>query len=276
MPLKTPEEIQEKLKEPFAADDLEWRLQRVFDEGRRGIAVPYVTNRAIQNRLDEVVGIQNWHNEFKPWHSNGKKEAQICGISIFFPDSGWITKWDGAEDSDIESIKGGLSDSMKRAAVQWGIGRVLYEMDTVFVNADPKSKTIPQSERPRLDALYLQMLDKLGLAVARQGLRPSIPTVGRSAPPTAKPSAPAPIPFPEPQWEFVVLDAKRQNGMTRETTQLRLQDPAGKQSIGFLRGYHPEILAGAKLYDVQKQQKQQDTVVYYVLDSFKLVGANAA
>ena len=56
----------------------------------------------------------------KPWHSNGKKEAQLCGIAIFFEGRGFITKWDGAEDSDIEAVKGGLSDSMKRAAVQWG------------------------------------------------------------------------------------------------------------------------------------------------------------
>ena len=86
----------------------------------RGMAVPYVTNRAIQNRLDEVCGPENWYNEFKPWHSNGKKDSQLCGIAIHFEGKGFITKWDGAEDSDIEPIKGGLSDSMKRAAYQWG------------------------------------------------------------------------------------------------------------------------------------------------------------
>mgnify|MGYP002508284444 CR=1 FL=1 len=34
-----------------------------------------------------------------------------------------------------EPIKGGLSDSMKRAAVQWGIGRVLYNMEPVLVSS---------------------------------------------------------------------------------------------------------------------------------------------
>ena len=82
--------------------------------------MPYVTNRAIQNRLDDVMGPDRWHNEFKPWHSTGKRESQLCGISLYFEERGWITKWDGAEDSDIEPIKGGLSDSMKRAANQWG------------------------------------------------------------------------------------------------------------------------------------------------------------
>ena len=135
---KTANEIQAALAMPFAAEDLEWRIQMAFEGSMQGIAVPYVTNRAIQNRLDEVVGPQNWYNEYQPWHGTGKREAQICGISIYFEGRGFITKWDGAEDSDIEPVKGGLSDSMKRAAVQWGIGRVLYNMDTVFVGIEKK------------------------------------------------------------------------------------------------------------------------------------------
>jgi hypothetical protein len=31
-------------------------------------------------------------------------------------------------------VKGGLSGSMKRAAVQWGIGRYLYDVETLFVS----------------------------------------------------------------------------------------------------------------------------------------------
>ena len=106
-----PKEMQQALAKPFAPEDLEWRLQNTTEEKMRGLAVPYVTNRAIQNRLDEVCGPENWYNDFKPWHSNGKKEAQLCGIAIYFEGRGFITKWDGAEDSDIESVKGGLSDS---------------------------------------------------------------------------------------------------------------------------------------------------------------------
>ena len=44
----------------------------------------------------------------------------------------WITKWDGAENTDVEGVKGGLSGAMKRAAVQWGIGRYLYGLEETF------------------------------------------------------------------------------------------------------------------------------------------------
>ena len=164
--------IQVELAAPFAAEDLEWRLQIAYENEMRGIAVPYVTNRAIQNRLDSVVGVDHWRNDFKPWHSAGKKEAQICGISIYFEERGeWITKFDGAEDSDIEPVKGGLSDSMKRAAVQWGVGRVLYGMDTVYVDVEKKGKSfiIKKSERAKLDGAYSRYLKSLNLTPTPAG-----------------------------------------------------------------------------------------------------------
>ena len=157
------------LAKPFAPEDLEWRLQYTNEEKMCGMAVPYVTNRAIQNRLDEACGPENWYNEFRPWHSAGKKDSQLCGIAIYFEGKGFITKWDGAEDSDIEPIKGGLSDSMKRAAYQWGIGRVLYSLDTVWVDIERRGRSyvIKGNERKKLDDAYLNALKKLGLEPAK-------------------------------------------------------------------------------------------------------------
>lgn len=109
---------------PFQPDDIEWRVQRygVKNDKPWAFVIPYIQNRAIMDRLDTVCGPENWRNEFKDWH--GSKSC-LCGISIKTGDE-WVTKWDGADDTDIESVKGGLSNAMKRAAVQWGIGRYLY------------------------------------------------------------------------------------------------------------------------------------------------------
>jgi hypothetical protein len=95
------------------------------------MALAYVTNRAIMNRLDEVCGPENWKNEFKAAPDGGI----LCGISIKVGDE-WVTKWDGAENTDIEAVKGGLSGAMKRAAVQWGIGRYLYKLEESWINAN--------------------------------------------------------------------------------------------------------------------------------------------
>ena len=155
---KTPEELRAVLSAPFSSSDIEWRVSATNAEKTKGLAVPYVTNRAIQNRLDDTVGIDGWYNDFRPW-KNGS--AQLCGISIFFPQlEQCLTKWDGADDSEFESVKGGLSDSMKRAAVEWSIGRYLYGMTQVWVtvqvsNSGKKSNArICDEERPRLDQAH--------------------------------------------------------------------------------------------------------------------------
>jgi len=83
------------------------------------------------NRLDLAVGCDRWQNQFKPGPAGGV----LCGIGINFgttKEPAWVWKWDGAENTDIEGVKGGISGSMKRTAVQWGMGRDLYLMPTVF------------------------------------------------------------------------------------------------------------------------------------------------
>lgn len=125
----SPEVIQRLLSDPFNPCDIEWRVQASGLSNNPWVRViPYVTNRAIQNRLDEVVGAFNWKNTFEK-----ADKGYLCGISIKV-DGEWITKYDGSEYTNIEALKGALSGSMKRAAVQFGIGRYLYGLKEEFAN----------------------------------------------------------------------------------------------------------------------------------------------
>lgn len=145
-------DIKEKLQAFFKPDELEWRVGATNKEKTKGMALVYVTNRAIQNRLDDVFGVFGWQNEYRQW----KGDAQICGISVLDEDTmQWVTKWDGAGDSDMEGIKGGLSDSMKRAAYQWGIGRYLYKMPTVWVPLKQVGKSYQLAEIPNIPDEFL-------------------------------------------------------------------------------------------------------------------------
>ena len=280
-----PRQIQAELAMPFAPEDLEWRLQRADKDGKWGIAVPFVTNRAIQNRLDDVVGPENWYNDFKPWHGVGGKEAQLCGISIRYGD-GFITKWDGAEDSDIEPIKGGLSDSMKRAAVQWGIGRVLYNMDVVFVDVEKRGKTwcIKKDQQERLDYAYLKMLGKLNLKPAPAGgLRPQAEPEpapdgqaagtqqGRGSNDAAGRAGNAPTGKPRGNGiSYIIRQARINKGINSTSTQLRLESSQGDKLEAFVRGEHPELAVDVILTDVKLEKRQKDTVVYYMLEKFRI------
>lgn len=124
--------VLQRLSAYFAPDDLEWRPIAYSKTKDKGLAAAYITNRAIMNRLDEVCGPENWRNEF----IKGPDGGVMCGLSIRVTrDDGaeWVTKWDGAENSDIEPVKGGLSNAMRRAAVQWGVGRYLYDFPDQWV-----------------------------------------------------------------------------------------------------------------------------------------------
>ena len=114
-----------RLKDPFPALDIEWRVQSSGLKGDKVWArvLAYVTNRAIQDRLDAVCGPENWRNEY----AHAPEGGVLCGISIRIGDE-WVTKWDGADNTQLEATKGGLSGAMKRAGVQWGIGRYLYRL----------------------------------------------------------------------------------------------------------------------------------------------------
>jgi len=119
----------EKLKAPFDESDIEWRITR-SGKSSAGVwarAVPYIQARAVYDRLDAVVGSQNWQSDFRIF-DNGA----ISRIGIRFP-AGWVWKSQGAAPSDIESFKGMLSNAEKRAGSSWGIGRYLYDVDEVMV-----------------------------------------------------------------------------------------------------------------------------------------------
>lgn len=134
-----------RLSDKFIPFDIEWRVQRSGKQGEKqwAMVLAYVTNRAIMERLDDVCGPENWKNEFERWGEGGVK----CGISIRVPQEGedqfggkpydWVTKYDGSEETKVETTKGGFSASMKRAGVQWGIGRYLYNLESTFVDIQP-------------------------------------------------------------------------------------------------------------------------------------------
>lgn len=142
--------IMEELQKPFQEQEIEWRVGSTNADKTKGLALAYITNRAIQNRLDQVFGCMGWKNEFKEWKGN----SQLCGISVFYNNE-WITKWDGSDNSEVEQVKGGLSDSMKRCAYQWGIGRYLYELDSTWVKIKAVGKSYYLTETPKLPSWAL-------------------------------------------------------------------------------------------------------------------------
>jgi hypothetical protein len=107
-------EIYHALSRPWPKGEVKER------KGPGGKMLSYVDARQVQNRLDEVVGTENWQTHFSEVCGN-----YCCTLSLKI-DGEWIAKSDGAGETSIEGDKGGFSDAFKRAAVSFGIARYLY------------------------------------------------------------------------------------------------------------------------------------------------------
>jgi hypothetical protein len=149
-----------RLSERFEPVDIEFRAGATNKDKSQCLALAYITSRAVMDRLDNVVGSANWSDHFVP----GPNGGVLCGISIKINDE-WITKWDGADNTDIEGIKGGLADSFKRAAVKWGVGRYLYSLPAVWVRAIPRGRNVVPDENEARRKILASQPANLGIPV---------------------------------------------------------------------------------------------------------------
>ncbi len=171
---KSGSKMQQQLRAPFEAHEIEWRLGTRPTTAGTAVALAYLTARSVMTRLDDVFGIDGWQEKYDVIVLPGGQPGFKCELSVFVPDdvSGhtsdarkdaatsiigaskelyysdnltgcWVTKSDGAPGTDIESFKGGMSDARKRAAVSLGIGRYLYYLPSAWVHVSPGNKGQP-------------------------------------------------------------------------------------------------------------------------------------
>lgn len=118
----------DRLSAPFPADAIHWRAQSVTDKnGGAALALAYLDARDVMDRLDHAAGPENWQDAYQ----ETAKGRLICTLSVRV-NGEWISKSDGAGNTDVEGDKGAISDALKRAAVKWGIGRYLYDLENVW------------------------------------------------------------------------------------------------------------------------------------------------
>ena len=106
------------LAAPFDPDEVKLRSQA-------GRQLHYVTARTIMNRLDDVLGPENWWDDYVPL-----EHSVICRMTIRLPDGTVLTKSDAGGYAGMadpgDDDKSGFADAFKRAAVKFGVGRYLY------------------------------------------------------------------------------------------------------------------------------------------------------
>jgi hypothetical protein len=158
------EELTEALAAPF--DLREVRFKPAVVSGNRALALAYVDARVIQDRLDRVLGVAGWQDEYECLPDG----SVVCRLRLRLGDE-WITKMDVGGQSEQpdegDRRKAAFSDALKRAAVKFGIGRYLYRLPSQWVEYDPQKRQFARS--PTLPPAALPKAMKAGHIGAKNG-----------------------------------------------------------------------------------------------------------
>ena len=133
-------EILAAFDEPTPENEKKYRVGNVYDKKNgKATILTYIDARFVQDKLDEVVGKENWSNYFETINGN-----LFCTIVIrLIGDTGEVIefrKTDVGIPSNVEKEKGEASDAFKRAAVHLGIGRDLYNSEAIFADLEYKGE----------------------------------------------------------------------------------------------------------------------------------------
>ena len=156
---------------PFETRFIKWRIGSTnkkaeerktgdkYAKATKGIVLAYIDARDVMNRLDNVLGPENWQDK--------QPREGYCELAINF-DGTWITKSDCAGETSVEAEKGQASDAFKRAAVKFGIGRYLYGLPNIWIQLEngylPKNfkGELPAWALPENWSKYYNMIYKRG------------------------------------------------------------------------------------------------------------------
>jgi hypothetical protein len=134
-----------KLRET-PSEHVKWRLQSGNTKSGWGRCVAYIDAMDAMDQLDNVIGADNWYDTY---YLLGQR--WMCGITVVIEDGGAITKWDTGDESKSEGSKGQVSDSFKRAARKWGVGRDVQRMPLELVRVrDSNRRDQRGSPKPEL------------------------------------------------------------------------------------------------------------------------------
>lgn len=151
----------------------QWRVQSRNKDKTKAICSAYIDARDVMNTLDKYCE----HG----WQTDVKELAGFIfyGIGVEVPEqtqegkhTGFSTtlwRWDtGAriEDNEKDNMyeqagKSAASDALKRAAVQWGVGRFLYDLPTVTLPCDQYGNVVDERGQ-RIWDLTKHINDKKG------------------------------------------------------------------------------------------------------------------
>ena len=124
-------DISKALKATTDKSRVKFRVGFFNKAGDKACMLAYVDARFVMDRLDNVLGSENWSTDYSV--IGGKL---FCTIIVHWPDGQVTKKSDCGMETEVDAEKGQASDAFKRAAVHYGIARDLYSYPKYWADAN--------------------------------------------------------------------------------------------------------------------------------------------
>jgi hypothetical protein len=172
------------LAEPFEPSEV--RFKPAVVSGNRAMALAYVDARVVQDRLDDVLGVDGWQDDYECLPDG----SVVCRLRLRLGQE-WITKVDVGGPSEQpdggDRMKAAFRDALKRAAVKFGVGRYLYRLPSQWLDYDLKRRQF--QETPALPAWAMPNGKKETRKLHSPQPTPRQPSMPQSPPAPRRPAA---------------------------------------------------------------------------------------
>lgn len=163
----TPEVLAD-LRRPFTVDAIRFKPQVVSKTSDRAMATFYVDARLVAERLNHVVGAAAWSPTYKPIMAETNAQAWMgcqfpveCTLTVLGVAKADVGVYTQGAKADDKAVKSAYSDSLKRAAVMFGIGAYLYGMPKVWAEYNRQEKKWTPAGERALKKGYTDAIKKL-------------------------------------------------------------------------------------------------------------------
>lgn len=134
----------------------QWRVQSFSKNKPVATVMAYIDQRDLMDALDTHC-TYGWQKKYEEIAGN-----LFCSIGINMPDG--TTQWrsDCGVESNQDAEKGRASDAAKRAGVNWGVGRFLYDMKIQYVTTNGIKADSDKTEGDKVFKRYPDCVDEQG------------------------------------------------------------------------------------------------------------------
>jgi hypothetical protein len=140
-------DLYHRLREPFDIRFISWKINNYNSAKTKAMITFYLDARAVQHRLNEVLGVEGWSFSFTELEKDKGVHGKLT-VYFFAPEADKASRRDECIVNEVtredvgyattteksDWYKDAVSDALKRCAVHFGVGHFLYALPNLWID----------------------------------------------------------------------------------------------------------------------------------------------